>query len=211
MRYQFPMVVWALFERVLNIVEAPFRSLKSWALCKAYGITLSPKGEVPVFRGKVIIRTRNYGEISLGSGCYFDADIKHNLVGLSGPTILDTRHGGNIIIGDNSGFSSVVVSSKTLVRIGSRVKCGGNVKIFDHDFHSLSAESRSEYAKDVANIRSKPIEIGDDVFIGANVMVLKGARIGNRSIISAGAVVFGLDVPPDSLVKGNPAIIVERK
>ena len=211
MKYQFPMIVWAMFERVMNIVQGPFRMLKSLLICKAYGLTFPAGGEMPVFRGKTIIRTRTHGEISLGSGCVFDADVKHNLVGLSGPTILDTRHGGSVVIGDNSGFSSVVVSSKTSVRIGSRVRCGGNVRIFDHDFHSLSAETRAKYATDVVNIRSKPVDIGNDVFIGTSAMILKGSIIGDRSIVAAGAVVFGLVAPPDSLIKGNPATVVEKR
>jgi maltose O-acetyltransferase len=53
--------------------------------------------------------------------------------------------------------------------------------------------------------------IGDDVFVGTNAMILKGTTIGARSIIGAGAVVAGLDVPPDSVVVGNPARIVANK
>ena len=40
--------------------------------------------------------------------------------------------------------------------------------------------------------------------------ILKGSSIGDRSIVSAGSVVCGLDVPPDSLVRGNPAVVEMR-
>ena len=51
--------------------------------------------------------------------------------------------------------------------------------------------------------------IGDDVWIGAGAIILKGVTIGERSIVGAGAVVTR-GVPADSVVAGNPAQIVRR-
>lgn len=209
MRYEFPMFVWAALGRCCLPISRFSARMKSYFLCKAYGITHPYRGVL--FVGRTILRTRRKGDIHIGDSCVFNSDITSNLVGLLNPTILDTRQGGKITVGDHSGFSSVVISSKTQIHIGSRVKCGGNVRIFDHDFHSLSPETRSVYDLDVANIRFKPIIIGDDVFIGTNSMILKGTKIGNGTIVAAGSVVFGLDVPPNSLVKGNPAFVVEKK
>lgn len=59
-----------------------------------------------------------------------------------------------------------------------------------------------------AGDNSAPIVIGDDVFIGANVIILKGTKIGERSVIGAGSVVALKDISPDSLVVGNPARVV---
>jgi acetyltransferase-like isoleucine patch superfamily enzyme len=123
------------------------------------------------------------------------------------------QHGldqGRIEVGDNSGGSSVVISSKTNVTIGARCKIGGNVRIFDHDFHSVDPMIRASL-EDLKNIKSSPINIGDDCFVGTNAIILKGTELGARTIVAAGSVVFGLKAPPDSLVKGNPAIIVSRK
>ena len=53
--------------------------------------------------------------------------------------------------------------------------------------------------------------IGNDVFIGTNAIILKGTHIGDRSVVAAGSVVFGLEVPPDSIVKGNPAKVLSRR
>ena len=72
----------------------------------------------------------------------------------------------------------------------------------------MDAEARRNRCGD-ANPRD--IVIGDDVFIGTNAIILKGTKIGNRSVVAAGSVVFGLDIPPDSLVRGNPAVIVKRQ
>ena len=161
------------------------------------------------FQGKTIIRTRHVGEIVLGEGVVFNAQGSTNLVGLTGPTILDTLGGGQIKVGDNSGFSSVVLSSCSSITIGSHVKVGGNVRIFDHDFHSLEANYRCT-AEDRNHVRSKPVTIGDDCFIGTNAIILKGTHLGPRTIVAAGSVVFGLDVPADSMLKGNPARLIER-
>jgi maltose O-acetyltransferase len=51
--------------------------------------------------------------------------------------------------------------------------------------------------------------IEDDVWIGANAIILKGVTIGARSIVGAGAVV-SRDVPPDCVVAGNPARVVKE-
>lgn len=53
----------------------------------------------------------------------------------------------------------------------------------------------------------RPVTIEDDVWIGAGATVLPGRRIGTGSILGAGAVV-GIDVPPMSIVAGNPAVVV---
>lgn len=162
------------------------------------------------FDGKTILRSFNRGSISIGQRVSFVSRVEINVTGLDHPTILDTRWGGRITIGDDSGFSAVAMSTKESITIGRRVKCGGNVRIFDHNFHSLDAALRNSGA-DMANTRSSPVVIGDDVFIGANAMILKGSEIGDRCIVAAGSVVFGLKVPPDSLVRGNPAVVTTRK
>ena len=90
------------------------------------------------------------------------------------------------------------------VTIGNHVKLGGNVRIYDHDYHSLDYLDRRDGAKDQPNCRSKPIVIGDDVFIGTSAIVMKGVTIGDRAIIGAGSVVTK-DVPADEIWGGNPA------
>ena len=112
-------------------------------------------------------------------------------------------------MGNNTGCSSVVISSRASITIGSHVNVGGNVRIFDHDFHSLEADYRRT-SEDCKHIRSRPVIIEDDCFIGTNAIILKGTHLGPRTIVAAGSVVFGLDVPADSMVKGNPAKVITK-
>ena len=206
MKYGFPMILPVVIERVLWFLLGAYDSLKSWMLCWFWGID----GRHVRFIGKTLIRAHHKGDIRIGDGTVFNSRFSTNPVGLMNPTFLDTRAGGKIIIGANSGFSSVIISSKASISIGSNVKVGGNVRIFDHDFHAVEWENRRP-PENRGAVRSQPVVIEDDVFIGTNAIILKGSHIGARSIVAAGSVVFGLNVPADSLVKGNPAIVVQTK
>lgn len=206
MKYKFPTIAFVAFYRVVSKMHRIYDVISSKFLLFIWGIRA---GRHVVFEGKVILRTRGYG-IEIGNNVAFNARKTNNLVGLTNPTILDTLPGGRIKIGDSCGFSSVVMSSRESIEIGSHVIVGGNVRIFDHDFHEMDAMIRRG-GTDGSKIKSAKVDIGDDVFIGTNAIILKGTTIGARSVVAAGSVVFGLDIPPDSLVKGNPARVISSK
>jgi len=158
--------------------------------------------------GQVRIKARTAGSMVLGKNVTLLAHWRSNRVGLSGPVILHTWEGGRIEIGDHSGASSVVISSRSGVKIGKHCNIGGNVRIYDHDFHALNAEIRRG-PRGCDDCATNPIIIGDDVFIGAQSIILKGVTIGDRAIIGAGSVVTK-NVPADSIAAGNPATIIIR-
>lgn len=58
--------------------------------------------------------------------------------------------------------------------------------------------------------KTAPVEIGDDVWIGANSVILPGVNIGNGAVVAAGAVV-SKDVPPLAIVGGVPASIIRYR
>lgn len=207
MRYDFPMIVPIVFVTMFAKLERVIDSMRTWVLCWIWGVS---RGSHTRFEGETIIRTRRKGEICLEDGVVINARIRNNLVGITNPTIIDTRLGGRLMIGNQSGLTSPLISTKTSITIGRNVKIGGNVRIFDHDFHALEWNNRRT-PENRGAVRSKPIVIEDDVFVGTNAILLKGTHLGARSIVAAGSVVFGLDVPPNSLVKGNPAIIIQKK
>ncbi|MEX1114487.1 MAG: acyltransferase [Akkermansiaceae bacterium] len=156
--------------------------------------------------GEIRIKTRAAGDIVIGDQIRLLAHWRSNRVGLSGPVILHTWEGGKIEIGDHTGASSVVISSRSGVRIGRHCNIGGNVRIFDHDFHALDAEVRRG-PRGCDDCATRPITIGDDVFIGTNSIILKGVTIGDRAVIGAGSVVTR-DVPADTIAAGNPAVVI---
>lgn len=99
-----------------------------------------------------------------------------------------------------------VLSEGSEIRIGKRVLIGTNFWCLDSNFHDLAIDKRSG-----RDPNPQPVVIEDDVFIGVNVMIMKGVTIGRGSIVAAGSVVFpGFTCPPNSTVRGNPAVIVER-
>jgi acetyltransferase-like isoleucine patch superfamily enzyme len=85
---------------------------------------------------------------------------------------------------------------------------GVNTRVYDHDFHSTAPEHRTDRKLDSSMVKSRPVVIGKDVLIGANVIVLKGAKIGDCSVVGAGSVVASGDYPRSSIIAGNPARIL---
>jgi acetyltransferase-like isoleucine patch superfamily enzyme len=146
---------------------------------------------------------RKAGSIRFGRNVTWEAYFRRVRVGLAGPVILETLDDGVIEVGDDSGGSAVVLSARTRIQIGNHVRLGGNVRIFDHEFHSHDPEKRRG-AEDFGNVKTAPVIIGDDVYIGINALVLKGVTIGDRAIIGAGSVVTR-DVPEGEIWAGNPA------
>ena len=71
------------------------------------------------------------------------------------------------------------------------------------NFHPLNPEERKSN-----NYDGKDIIIGNNVFIGMNVTVLKGSTIGNNSVISVGAIVTG-DIPPNVIAGGIPCKVIK--
>jgi acetyltransferase-like isoleucine patch superfamily enzyme len=158
--------------------------------------------------GKCYFKARRSRSIRIGKGVILLAGHRSNRVGLMNPVLLETLGEGEIEIGDATGASALVISARSSVRIGCNVKIGGNVRIYDHDFHSLCAETR-RLPEDIMHVKSRPVEISDDVFIGTNAIILKGVSIGSKSIIAAGSVVTK-SVPPNQIWGGNPAKFISN-
>ncbi len=153
--------------------------------------------------GRLIVRVARRGAVRIGS--HFNATSRHltNLVGFPHPCILCCYGEGRIEIGDYSGMTGAVISSRKFVRIGNHVSIGGGVRIYDHDFHSLDPVQRRTRETDQANVRSAPVQIGNDVFIGAGSIILKGVTLGDGCIVGAGSVVTRGEYPAGTAVRGN--------
>ena len=124
------------------------------------------------------------------------------------------RPGASISIGSGSYIGASSVISALDVSIGSRVLISWGVTIVDHNSHSLElVDRRSDLAawrngqKDWSKVKSAPIKIMDDTWVGFGAIILKGVTIGEGAVIAAGSVVTK-DVAPGSIVGGNPAKLI---
>lgn len=116
---------------------------------------------------------------------------------------------GIIKIGDNVGISCASFVANSEVIIGNRVLIGAGAKIYDTDFHSLNKEERAAVPQKTENMNTKKISIGDDCFIGAGTMILKGVQIGNNVVVGANSVVTK-NLESNAIYAGNPAKMIRK-
>ena len=111
---------------------------------------------------------------------------------------------GDVVIGDHTriGLHNTIIGP---VRIGSHVNLaqGITVTALNHNFND------SDKRIDEQGVSTNPVTIGNDIWIGANAVILPGVTIGDHSVVAAGAVVTK-DVPPHSLVAGVPAKVIKQ-
>ena len=127
-------------------------------------------------------------------------------------------HGGDIQVGDLCyiGEGTKIWSSDS-IKIGNRVLIAHSVNIHDSNSHPMNTIERANHfnqiltvghPKNLDSLKESPIIIEDDVWIGFNSTILKGVKISKGAIIAACSVVTK-DVPPFTVVAGNPAKVVK--
>jgi len=128
---------------------------------------------------------------------------------------------GHVKIGDFTLLVGALLTCETSIEIGSHCLISWGTGIADSDFHPVAAAQRridaealapfyaGKPARPIEAVKARPVKIGNNVWIGMNAIVLKGVTIGDNSIIAAGAVVTK-DVPPNTVVAGNPARFAKR-
>ncbi len=112
--------------------------------------------------------------------------------------------GRNLTVGDDVDFAlNVLVSTTGGVTIGDRTLIGYGTMILSNNHTIPSLRGRIFGAGRI----DKPVTIGKDVWLGANVMVLAGRTIGDGAVVAAGSIVTK-DVEPYTIVGGNPAVLI---
>lgn len=159
----------------------------------------------PIIDGRITIL--NKGSISLGQNVKFNCSPTSNYVGLFKNCSIYVAPQARLTIGAETGLSGVSIYCQQKIEIGSHVNIGGNVCIWDTDFHPLNYNDRRKHV--VEKIGTAPVIIKDDAFIGANSIILKGVQIGEKSIIGAGSVVTK-SVPDHEIWAGNPAKFIRK-
>jgi len=142
---------------------------------------------------------RNFGEISLAKGVALDNGVV--LLATGEPTGRK-----KIIIGENTYINrNTFIDASAEVRIGRNVGIGPSCYITDHD-HGMAP---TQFVMDQPLV-SKPTTIGDGVWLGANVIVLKGVTIGVNTVVAAGSLV-ARDLPTDVIADGRPARPLKKR
>lgn len=153
------------------------------------------------------------GNITIGNNFFFTSGeainpISSNLRG----AILTDNSKATIQIGDNVGMSSTRMWIHDRLTIGDNVNIGACVLIIDTDCHETDYRVRNHSlppsTEEGQYVKSAPVTIEDDVWIGAHSIILKGVTIGARTIIGAGSVVTK-SIPADCIAAGNPCRVIK--
>lgn len=141
----------------------------------------------------LIKKKRNNRLMWPGSGCWnVEVDIDdtgkaniHKSVTFRSNCAIRVRDNAELAIGELTNFNNgCIITARNFISIGNRVSFGPNVMIFDHD-HDFRG---NDY---MHNFVTAPIIIEDDVWVGANVTILKGSLIRKGAVIGANSVVTG--------------------
>lgn len=144
------------------------------------------------------------GTLSVGDGTKFG--VRNAYRAGKGEIMLQARlPATEIVIGKNNWFNNnTVLCAMQSIKIGDNCRIGDFVSIIDADFHEINPDTRNRSEGVV-----KPVIVGDNVWIGSRVMVLKGVHIGDNSVVGAMSLVTK-DVPANCVAAGVPARVIRK-
>lgn len=155
-----------------------------------------------LIRFPIVIRGKKYVDfgtkLTTGRRCRIDVNGDHDGKVLT--------FGSNVNMGDD-----IRISCVEKINIGSNVLMGSKILIIDNSHGSYSGENQSspKTAPNERELFSSPVSIGDNSWIGEQVVILPGVHIGSGCIVGAGAIVTK-SVPDNCIVAGNPARILKK-
>ena len=196
---------------MINFIKIKFYRIYNRWFFRRKGIVF---GENMIAYNKVYLTGNRKGKVIIGDNLYLTSGDCINPICRN---IRASIHLGSpqaiITIGNYVGMSSPCIWIQNKLTIGNHVNIGGNSIILDTDTHQIDyLARRGQKVADMNNpkttIQSAPVTIEDDVWIGANCIILKGVTIGARSVIGAGSVVTK-SIPADCIAAGNPCRVIK--
>ena len=133
------------------------------------------------------ISVQTGGELVVGAGTWLRTEL--------GPVILNVYRGARLEIGPDGFLNGAMISAKAGVRMGHGSWLGPGTRVWDSDQHALDDEIPE---------RATPVEIGNHVWVAADVTVLRGVTIGDHCVIGTRSLVSG-SIGAHSLAFGSPA------
>ncbi len=154
-----------------------------------------------IIYGKPLVINR--GIINIGINSKLISSSKYYGQGIQPVSLYTLNENSRIDIGSNCTLNGTSIRCVSNISIGSDCVFAPDVKIIDHDHHLSITERNS------TNYVSAPIVIENNVWVGYNVVILKGVKIGKNSIIGAGSVVVK-DIPENCVAAGIPAKVIKK-
>lgn len=191
------------YKKEIRTVLYAYRFPRDYIFCHLYLKSWSSSWRL---WGLPIIQKHKRASIEIGENFIACSAPRKNSIGVFQKVMIKALGAGaHIVIGDNVGISGATISGSNIT-IGNNVLIGSGVLITDNDAHPIDPELRKIEGSE--NIASAPVNIGNDVFIGARAIILKGVTIGNGTVIGAGSVVVK-DIPARCIAAGNPAKVIK--
>jgi len=161
-----------------------------------------------IFKGIPIIEISNGGRIEIADSVTINSSNRGYHLNMHSPVkLFADRKGALIKIGKASRIHGTCIHAYEFISIGERCLIAANCQIFDGNGHEISGECVSK--RIYTNGSSKPVFIDNDVWIGANTIILPGVTIGYGAVIGAGSIVTK-NIPPMVLAAGNPVKILKE-
>jgi carbonic anhydrase/acetyltransferase-like protein (isoleucine patch superfamily) len=159
-------------------------------------IELGPGAELKIGADVVTERIPGALRLVLGAGAQVEIGDRTWLRTEIEPIHIAVFAGARLVLGADSWLSGCHLSAKHAILCGRKAWIGNGCRVIDSDQHDLD---------DATKERGAPITIGDNVWIPADITVLRGVTIGANSVIGARSLV-ARDVPPHTLAYGFPAV-----
>lgn len=193
--------------RILDMILRKIKTLYGYFKIKCLNRNhIEVKNKINISGNPILVFKYN-GKMILGDNVTLKSNNNSYHVHMYSPTkLMVDRKDAIIIIGENTRINGACIHAYNKIEIGKNCLIAANTQIFDGSGHDLSMDDPLNRINTIGN--SKPIKIGDNVWIGINCIIMPGVNIGNDSVIAAGSVVVK-DVPAKCLVGGNPAKIIK--
>lgn len=190
---------------VTKIIYHKWSALRTKLIFSLNGIEY---GSGLITSGTPYVHLSRRGRIQIGNNLSLGNWVATNASGLKGKCKLEARNGAVLTIGNNVGMTATTIICHQKVIIEDNVMIGVGTHIYDTNFHNISSVLRIDMHDPQSSVKSAPIILCKNAFIGAYSIILKGVSIGENSIVAAGSVVVK-SIPNNQIWGGNPAKFIK--
>ena len=168
-------------QKINNLVSVVFSFFRILILKIVHGNSFNA-GFIQRISPNVVLEFVNGSNVSLGKR-----------VRVHSGTKIKVRAGAKLKIGDNAKINyNCIIVCRDNISIGEGTEFGPSVYIYDHD-HDFRLGLKND------RFKCEKVEIGNNCWIGANTIILRGTKIGNNCVVGAGCVIKG-EYPDNSLI-----------